>query len=131
MSVYVRQQIILVASNDKNEANCSFKREDKALSSQTETFEVESSGEAVLSAAEADYVLPMGKVVTGKVLFVEADKQVTLKLNGGAEVLTVGPPGTGTKGKFFLRGDFTAVSVTNADASAEAAVSYLIAGQKA
>jgi hypothetical protein len=73
----------------------------------------------------------MGKVVTGKVLFVEADKQVTLKLNGGAEGLTVGPPGTGTKGKFFLRGDFTAVSVTNADASAEAAVSYLIAGQKA
>lgn len=129
MTVYVRQQLIVVAATDQNEKNCSFSREDKALSSQTEQFETEQSGEPVLAASEADYALPMGKVVTGKVLYIESTSQFSVKLNGGSEVITVGPPSTGTKGKLFLRGDFTAVSVTNATAE-EANLSYFIAGSK-
>lgn len=130
MSVYVRQQVILSSSTDLNEQNSTYRREDKALTSQTETFETEQSGEPILAASEANYVLPMGKVVTGRVLYIESVRELTVKLNGAATGFKVGPPSTGTKGRLYLRGVITSVSVTNDDAVNEAEVSYFIAGSK-
>jgi len=130
MSVRIRQQVILVSSNDTNEANCTFKRDDKALTSQVETFDTEQSGEPILTASEANYVLPMGKVVTGQLLYIESIRQLSVKLNGEATGHPIGPPATGTKGKLFLRGTFTSVSISNLDVLNEAEVSYLIAGAK-
>jgi hypothetical protein len=131
MSVRVRSQIILVASLDDDEKQCQFKRDDTTLTSLVETFEVESSGEIELAGAEADYALPMGKVATGKILYLETDKELQVKMDGEAVGHKVGAPTTGTKAKLFLRSEFTSAPLlTNNDATNAAAVSYFIVGQK-
>lgn len=131
MSVRVRSQLLVVASLDTDEKNCQFARDDTTLTTVTETFDLESSGEIELAASEADYALPMGKVSTGHILYIETDKELTVKLDGEATGHKIGAPATGTKAKLFLRGEFTSAPLlTNNDAANTAAVSYLIAGDK-
>jgi len=131
MSVLVRTRVVVVAALDADEKQCQFSREDSALTTLNETFDVEQSGELELAAAEADYALPLGKVVTGKLLYIETDKELTVKLDGEAVGHKIGAPTTGTKAKLLLRGDFTSAPLlTNNDATNVAAVSYFIAGSK-
>ena len=130
MSVRVRSKIAIVASLDIDEKQCQFSRPDTSLSEVTETLDVESSGEAELAAAEADYALPMGKVVTGAVLYIETSGDLTIKLDGEAVGHKL-KAASGAKAKMFLRGEFSSAPLlTNNSASAVAAVSYLIAGAK-
>jgi len=132
MSVRVRSQLIVVASSDSDEKNVGFQRNDTTLTSVIETFEVESSGEAELAASEADYALPMGKVFTGNLLYIETDKELTVKLDGEAVGHTLGAPSTGLRAKLYLRSEFTSAPLlTNVDAVNAASVSYFIAGEKA
>jgi len=131
MSVYVRSQIILVAALDEDENNGQFIRENLTLTQLTETFDVECSGELELGASEADYALPMGKVVTGKLLYIETNQELTVKLDGEVSGHKIGAPTTGTKAKLFLRGDFTAAPTLTNNVTSVAAVSYFIAGSKA
>ena len=73
----------------------------------------------------------MGKVVTGKILYVESDRELTIKLDGEATGHKIGAPTSGSKAKYFNRGDFTvAPSLTNNDGTNVANVSYVIVGAK-
>jgi len=131
MSVRVRTQIIVVGSLDTDEKQKQFARDDKVLTTVTETFEVEQSGELELAAAEADYTLEKGKVVTGKYLYIESNRELVVKLDGEAVGHKIGAPGTGLTAKWCIRTEFTnAPIITNSDASLAAAVSYIIAGSK-
>jgi hypothetical protein len=131
MSVRVRSQLIVVVSQDADEKICEFKREDDNLTTVIETFDVEQSGNLVLNAAEANYALPMGKVVGGRILYIEADRQVTVRLDGEATGHVIGAPSTGTKAKLYLRGTFAAAPlITNNDATNIANVAYAIVGMK-
>lgn len=131
MSVRVRSQLIVVASLDDDEKQCQFSREDTTLTSVVETFDVESSGELELASAEVDYALPMAKVATGKILYIESDKELTVKLDGEVAGHKVGSPTTGTKAKLFIRSEFTAAPLlSNNDTVNVATVSFFIAGDK-
>lgn len=131
MTVRIRHQVIVVAALDANEQDVSFKREDKAQTTVNATFETEQSGEPILAASEVDFVLPMGKVLTGQFLYIESQQQLSVKLDGEATGHKIGPPATGTKGKLLLCTEFTAApKITNLDTTNEANVSYIIAGKK-
>lgn len=129
MTIRVRSQILLVAALDADEKQCQFVRDDKTLNTINETFDAENSGQVVLAAAEADYALPMGKVATGKVLYIETDTELVVKLDGEVTGHSLGAPTSGTKAKLYLRSSFASAPViTNADATNEATVNFFIAG---
>jgi hypothetical protein len=128
----VRSQLIVVAALDSNERDVGFERENETQTSVIEEFDVESSGTIVLAASEADYALPLGKVATGRVLYLETDQELTVKLDGEATGHKVGAPSSGTKAKLYLRSEFTSAPLlTNNSSAAEAVVSFFIAGDKA
>lgn len=130
MSIRVRSQIVVVASQDEDEKVVHFAREDKTLTTVEATYDAEESGQVVLTAAEANYSLPMGKVSTGALLYIESDQSLTIKLDSEAVGHKIKPT-TATKAKFFLHGEFAVAPIITNLGTTEAVVSYLIAGQKA
>lgn len=131
MAVRVRSQIIVVASLDTEELQIQFKRETKNLTSQIDSFEAENSGAIVLGASEVNYSLPMGKVVGGRLLYIETDKPIRVRLDNEVTGHVVAPFGAGTKGKLFLMGQFTSPPIiTNLDPLV-ANVAFFIGGQLA
>lgn len=131
MSVRTRTRIILVASLDDDEKQCQFSRPDASINEVIENFDVESSGEIELAASEADYALPLGKVVGGRLLYIETTGDLTIKLDGEVTGHKIGTPASGTKAKLFLRSEFSsAPTLTNNSATAVAPVSFMIAGTK-
>ena len=131
MAVRTRTKVVVIASLDDNEQQCQFARPDSTLSEVIESFDVESSGEIELAGAEADYALPLGKVATGKLLYIETPGDLTLTLDGEAAGHKLGAPAAGTKAKLLLRTEFTSTPLlTNNNATVVAAVSFLIAGSK-
>jgi hypothetical protein len=126
----VRSQLIVVASLDANERDVGFERQNETQTSLIEEFEVESSGTLVLSAAEADYALPMAKVSLGKLLYLETDQELTVKLDGEAVGHMIGAPTSGTKAKLYMRTEFSSAPLLTNNASVEAVVSFFIAGDK-
>lgn len=126
----VRSQLIVVASLDANERDVGFERQNETQTSLIEEFEVESSGTLVLSAAEADYALPMAKVALGKLLYLETDQELTVKFDGEAAGHKIGAPTTGTKAKLYMRTEFASTPLLTNNASVEAVVSFFIAGDK-
>jgi hypothetical protein len=130
MSVRVRSQLIVVASLDSGEIQCQFSRNNKALDGVVETFDVESSGQIELGASEANYALPLGKVLTGRVLYLESDQELVVKLDGEVAGHTIGAPSTGYKAKLFLRSTFTAAPTLTNATTTPAVVSFFLAGDK-
>jgi hypothetical protein len=129
MSVRVRAQIILVASLDADEKQVHFEREDKSLTSVVSTYDAEESGQVILAASESAYTLPMGKVVTGKILYIESDQELIVKMDGEAVGHKISPT-TATKAKLFLNSSFTNAPIITNNTANEASISYLIAGTK-
>lgn len=131
MSVRTRYKISLVAALDEDENQCQFSRPDSTLSEVSETFDVDSSGTLELAAAEADTALPMGDVAGGRLLYIEVNGDVTVKLDGLSDGHKLGAPATGTKAKLLLRSEFTAApTLTNNDATNPVEVAWFIAGVK-
>ena len=129
MSVRVRAQIILVASLDADEKQVHFEREDKSLTSVVSTYDAEESGQVILAASESAYTLPMGKVVTGKILYIESDQELIVKMDGEAVGHKINPT-TATKAKLFLNSSFTNAPIITNNTANEVSISYLIAGTK-
>jgi hypothetical protein len=129
MSVRVRSQIVVVASLDSDEKSVDFERQDKTLTSVVATYDAEESGQVILAASEANYTLPMGKVLTGALLYIESDQELRVKLDGETPGHLLSPT-TATKAKLFIHSEFTAAPIITNLAATEAAVSYLIAGAK-
>ena len=128
----LRTRIVITASLDAVELNCKFSRPDTTLSEVIETFDVVSSGTVELSASEANHVLPLGDIVNGRYLYIEADGDVTIKHDGEVTGHKLGAASTGTKAKVSMRTEFTsAPSLTNNSSTAVATVAYCLAGMKA
>jgi hypothetical protein len=129
MSTRVRSQVVLVASLDTDEKQVHFERSDATLNGAIATHAAEASDHLTLAAAEADYALPLGKVVTGQYLYIETDTELGLKLDGSADEQILKPPASGVSARFSAHMEFTtAPLVTNKDATAVATMSYFIAG---
>jgi len=134
MSVYVRSRVVVVAAMDSEEKQIQLSRENEVLTTINHTLEVEESGHLVLAASEVGFNLPMGKVATGKLLYIESDHDISVKLDGGAEEILIKGTSAGTKGKLFLLTEFTTAPQLDNDVAgtaAEANVTFLIAGDKA
>lgn len=129
MSVRVRSQIVVVASLDSDEKAVHFERQDKTLTSVVATYDAEMSGEVVLAASELNYTLPMGKVVTGAILYIESDQELMIKLDGETPGHRITPT-TATKAKLFLHTHFTAAPIISNNTATEAQIAYFIAGSK-
>jgi len=129
MSVRVRNQVVVVASQDTDEKSVQFERQDKTLTSVVATYDAEESGQVVLAASEVNYTLPMGKVDVGALLYLETDQELVIKINSEAVGHKITPT-TATKAKLFWHGEFTNLVISN-NTTSEATVAYLIAGAKA
>lgn len=129
MSVRVRNQVVVVASQDTDEKSVQFERQDKTLTSVVATYDAEESGQVVLAASEANYTLPMGKVDVGALFYLETDQELVIKVNAEATGHKITPT-TATKAKLFWHGEFTSLVISN-NTTSEATVAYLIAGAKA
>lgn len=130
MTVYVKSKIAITASIDEDRNQCQFSRPDSALSEVSEEFEVSSSGTLELAGSEVDHELKLGDVATGKLLYVEVDGDVTIKLDGEATGHKIGAPSTGTKAKLILRSEFTAAPLITNNGTTAVNVAYFIAGSK-
>ena len=127
----VRSQIVVVAARDADEKQIEFQRADKALTTVTDTYDTHEAGSPILAASVTNYPLPMGKVVTGQFLYIEADGEFQLKLDGEGAAHDIKPAAAGSKAKVLLQLNFSAApQVSNPSDSAEVTLSYLIAGKK-
>jgi len=130
MSVRVRYKVAIMASIDDDENQCQFSRPDSTLSEVIETHEVSASGTIELTASEVDHPLPLGDVVGGRILYVEVNGDVSIKLDGEAVGHKLGAPATGTKAKLMLRSEFTAAPLITNNGLTAIEVAYFLAGSK-
>jgi hypothetical protein len=85
------------------------------------------SGTLDLAAATVDQAVQFGGVATAKILYIEADGELTFKFNGGSDVLKLGAPVSGQKAKVMWEGEFSEMSVSNAGTAA-VQMTYYVAG---
>lgn len=89
------------------------------------------SGVARLSASGGgtpSITIPLGDIVTGYLLYIQADKECTVKLDGGSETQTIKPSGS-YPGQLFLHGSFTSAPiVANQSTSDVCTVEYCLVG---
>ena len=130
MGVKVRYKAAINASLDADGAQCQFSRPDSTLSEVIEDHDVSSSGNIELTASEVDHPLPLGDVVTGRLLYVEVDGDCTIKLDGEATGHKLGAPATGTKAKLLLRSQFTAAPLLTNNGTTVVNAAYFLAGDK-
>lgn len=131
MSFRVRHAIEIVASLDDDEEQVQLKRATVSQITNIQTEVAEGITQSLIVAASAtDLALSLGGVTTGYVLYMEADREVTLKFNGGTDELKLRPQSgsSGYKAKLLWEGQFSAITVTNADATNAVNLTYMVAG---
>ncbi len=127
-SVYrVKHSISILASLDTDEKKKGFERTAATVIQTINAQEVGKSDTRVIAALAVDDALELGGVTTAKVLYLETDQEITIKINGGSESFKLTPT-TGYNAKLFWEGEFTALAVSNASTTTEAIVSYMVAG---
>lgn len=126
----LRHQIVVVASDDADEKQCAFSREDATLTTVIEDVDATSSQDIELAASELNYSMAMGKVVTGRFLYIETDKELIVRLDGEVTGHKIGPPANGTRAKWCHRGTFSAAPIISNNTAEVARVAFLIAGMK-
>jgi len=130
-TVYTRTRVVLVAALDEDEKDVQLKREDETQTTMNHEFAAEESGHIVMAASEADFSLPMGKVATAALIYVETDQALTLKFDGGSETIPITPASAGTKGKLLLFTSFTTAPQLTNTATEAANVTFMISGATA
>ncbi len=133
MSIKVRHQLIVVASEVPTPANDDelirhFVREVTSVTEVTEaSFAHEESGSFEV-AASGSTTLPLGSVVNGKILYIEAGGDLTVRLDGEVTGHALRAQAAGVKRKFFLSTLFTAAPILVNSGTAVVQGSFLIAG---
>lgn len=129
MALYrVRHQIQLIASTDANERRIGFSRLEDTTTQTIRDDMTEGHAESrTIDKSTTDEVLAFGSVTTAKLLYLESDRALTIKINSGSETFKIAPT-TGKLAKLFWEGEFTGVKVTNADTVNAAEITYLVAG---
>jgi len=124
----VKHSLAILATLDTNEKLVGFERSDKTTIQTIRTdLEVGKSDTRVIPVSTTDADLELGGVETAKLLYIETDQELTIKINGGTETFKLTPT-SGAKAKLFWEGEFTELKVSNASTTVEAIVTYLVAG---
>lgn len=127
MSLYAELtfQIISALTSSKNQIG--FRRTEEVTSTTTRTdITEEMSGTVEIADAVTDQAIQLGGVASGKILYLESDREITFKFNGGSDALKLTPT-TGAKAKCMWEGEFTALTVSNASGET-ATLTYYVAG---
>ena len=86
----------------------------------------QNSGVMKVAAAATGVVIPLGGVTTARSILIASDKDIVVRLNGGAESISV-KKATSARGLLYLEGAVTAIVVDNPGAE-DATVLYALAG---
>ena len=125
--IYLTYQAKLKVSLESDEKNILFERSDETTNKVVRTdLKAESSGRLVLPATTADYPLPMGKVATGKILYIETDAEISIKLDGGSTATKIKPVSATYKAKLLLESEFTVAPTLSCTPAAN--VNFCIVG---
>jgi hypothetical protein len=134
MSIRVRHQLVVVASEvpdptNTDELMCHFRREAEAVSQVIESeFDHEESGSFQVAASGGTTTLPLGSVVTGKILYIEASGDLTVRLDAEVTGHELKAKASGVKRKMFLSSEFTSAPILVNDGTADVTGSFFIAG---
>jgi hypothetical protein len=124
---YVEHQVKVIASLDTDQAEIQFKRDGVNSIKIERTLEVGINQTLEIPPSTTDLSVSFGQVATGQFLYVECDREVTLKFNGGTTALKLARGASG-RAKLLWDGEFTQLEVTNADADNAAIMTYCIGG---
>lgn len=86
----------------------------------------ENSGMRKVASLAANVALPLGGVTTASFVLIASDKDITVRINGGTEDISVKKASSG-RGVLYLEGAITALTVSNPGAE-DASVLYAFAG---
>lgn len=135
MTTYVRRQVIVSVAEKSNGEDLVFRRGDR----ETKFDAVAELDEAkfskfVIPLPQTDYDLMAGEnITTGKILYLETNTEMTVKLNNVGDTGIVVKPVVATeaddkKGILYLEGEFTHVYITLAGSSGNADVIMGVVG---
>jgi hypothetical protein len=124
--VKLLRSIQLLVTNDAAGAEKLFDNTFARVEDTAAVVAEENDGALKVAAAAVDIALPFGGVTTAGFLFILFDQDLTLKLNGGSQVIQL-KKGPGGRGVFHLEGAATQVLLSNPGA-ADALVLYAVAG---
>ena len=132
MSIYIRRQLQLKASQNSNMQNYILDRGNSVQDRiEAQAALAESiAGPIVVANATTDIQLSMGNgITTGRLFYLESDKNVTIKFNGtdAARALVLKVPATGLMAVMYLDVEYTSVYLSNAS-GASANVYYAVVG---
>jgi hypothetical protein len=128
MTIYLDHQIQINASLDEEKKLVSFLRAADLVTKVNRTDLTEEHQETrTIGTSVTDEALTFGGVATAKVIYMETDQALTLKINGAAVAMALTPT-SGAKAKLFWEGSFTAITVTNPSSTDAANLTYYIAG---
>lgn len=117
MSLYIRRRLKVVASTNQNLGTPLISRgesqTEERIEAQTDLAEGTGS-QIVVAAAAVDEELPMGSgIVTGRMLIIESDQDIELKLSGiGNTALPVKVPVAGVLARLVADVEFTSIHVS-------------------
>lgn len=124
----IKHQVLLLVSKDDDEKLIEFKRSEAVT-----TTSIRSDcttiihGDIAVPADTDDMEIPVDPITTGRFLYLESDRAITVKL-GDETVGRLIASGTGCTAKVVLDGQFTSVKISNADETNAANISYVIGG---
>jgi hypothetical protein len=132
MSIYIRRLLKLVASTNQNLSAPLISRGQGEADTRIEAEALLDEGlgsQIVVAAAAVDEELPMGSgVVTGAMLVIESDVDITFKLSGvGNTALSLKVPTSGGKAMFLADVEYTSLHVS-VPGTADANIFYGVIG---
>ena len=126
MSIYVKHKIRLQIAKDSNFKT--LRHQDSDTDSEVLLTAHDRDGGYGFTIAEspAEEAIVFGDVANVKGVYIEADQNIGLKINGSASaiMLAKGSTATGTLAKFFIEGTIT--SLTLVGASGATATGYIV-----
>lgn len=127
MSIYAELTFKILSALTSSKKQIGFKREEDTTSKTVRSdISEEASGTIEVADATVDLSIPFAGVTTGKIMYLETDRELTVKLNGSSNAHKLSPT-TGAKAKLMWEGEFTNLKVSNASGGT-AVFTYYIAG---
>lgn len=128
MSIYVTLRPMIKSALDSDYKQLGFQRtEEVTTTTIRDDCSEQSSGTLTVTHGDPAQLLPFGGVATGKILYLETDQELLVRLNGIATAIKLTPT-TGKKAKWMIEGEFTSCSVENVSLTTDAILTYFVAG---
>ena len=132
MAIRVISNINLQIFADTSKKDCLFNLSDDSTTLTMDSFEESNSGRLQLAASAAGSI-PLGGIAAGKGVFIQADQDLDIVLNGGSDTLQLRKHAASTTSAptfvpFFFMGEVTSVAVTNASSTESVNITYAVFG---